>query len=64
MGNKKHSVRLGVISSGYAGTERRGSENRRQRLDQRSGIRFDDKGGDRRVASGRRENDEGLHFIE
>ena len=57
------SAGMGVISSGYSGPERRICEDRRQLMDQRSGIRFDDKGGDRREGSGRRETDEGLHFI-
>lgn len=59
-----NSAGIGVISSGYSGPERRSSADRRQRLDQRSGIRFDDKGGDRREDSGRRDSDEGLHFME
>lgn len=61
--NDIHSADMGIISAGYSGPERRGSKDRRQRLDQRSGIRFDDKGGDRREGSGRRDTDEGLHFI-
>jgi len=61
--SEKNSADMGVISPGYSGPERRGSVDRRQRLDQRSGIRFDDKGGDRRECTGRRETDVGLHFI-
>lgn len=62
--SKTNNAGMGVISSGYSGSERRNNEERRLRPDQRSGIRFDEKGGDRRDGFGRRESDEGLRFLD
>jgi hypothetical protein len=62
--SEKISADLSVITPDYAGSERRSNVERRQRHDQRSAIRFDEKGGDRREGLARREDDEGLRFVD
>ncbi|MDH5711022.1 MAG: hypothetical protein OEZ15_05100 [Gammaproteobacteria bacterium] len=48
----------------YKGVERRSGDDRRVRIDQRSSVRFDEKGGDRRDDSGRRSTDVNLEMWE
>lgn len=48
----------------YKGAERRSGEDRRICIDQRTSIRFDNKGGDRRASSGRRSTDVHLEMWE
>lgn len=52
-----------IMDKGYTGVERRRSIDRRQLVDKRSSIRFDDNGGDRRQG-GRRSTDVSLDFLE
>ena len=47
-----------------AGVERRSGADRRVRIDQRTSVRFDDNGGDRRSETGRRSDDEGFEVLE
>lgn len=44
--------------------ERRCGSDRRVKKDQRSSIRFDKNGGDRRSGSGRRDSDESFELLE
>ena len=47
-----------------ADVERRSGADRRVRIDQRTSVRFDDNGGDRRSETGRRSDDEGFEVFE
>ena len=60
------TINRGFFSSSSAprGVERRSSTDRRVKLDQRTNIRFDDSGGDRRSGAGRRSNDEAFEVLE
>jgi hypothetical protein len=47
-----------------ADVERRSDTDRRVRIDQRTNVRFDDSGGDRRSETGRRSDDEVFEVLE
>ena len=49
---------------GYTGVERRSKKERRLRVDQRSNIRFNESGGDRRSSTCRRNSDICLEILE